>query len=68
MLSEADALSGVKEDVAGGLSALIRVENLRDPKPTHRLLKAVYTETDVNVLLSRHVKTFRLYQSRIATQ
>ena len=40
-------LQGVKEDVAGELSALIHVENLRDPKPTHRLLEAVYTEPGV---------------------
>ena len=37
-------LQGVKEDVAGELRALIRVENLRDPKPTHRFLEAVHTE------------------------
>lgn len=40
-------LQGVKEDVAGELSALIGVENLRDPKPMHRLLEAVYTEPGV---------------------
>ena len=40
-------LQGVDEVMAGELSALIGVENLRDPKPTHRLLETVHAESRI---------------------